>query len=228
MRTLILPENVYADICTIVGETRNDHETGVALFGICIPHIVSRASYAADSWPTLVHYHFVVLGVAGPGPRATHEPAHYSADEDYTSSVYRVLRSTLPSIEWLGELHVHPRGMTWLSGGDRRTVKELLARTATDTISPYEIIAGVMQRRRQGVEIYPSYFSRRLPEGCTMGIERVSADADLARKARESARERYRARLPAAGHPEERRDDEAPPCQGWLAHVVSIVRRNHP
>jgi hypothetical protein len=115
--------------------------------------------------------------------------------------------------------------MTWLSGGDRRTVKELLARTATDTISPCEFIAGVMQRRRQGVDIYPSYFSRRLPEGCTMGIERVSADADLVRKARASAREHYRARLPAAGHPDERRDGEDPACQGWLAHVVSIVRR---
>jgi hypothetical protein len=225
MRTLVLPRTILDQIRLIVGETRGDCETGVALFGTRISRIISRASYAADAWPTLIRHHHVVLAVAGPGPRATHQPAHYSADTDYASGIYQALQSALPAIEWLGELHVHPRGMTWLSGGDRRTVKDLLGSTATDTVSPEEFIAGVMQRRKHGVAIYPYYFSRRLLEGCEIGIEYIPADADLVREARRVAAESRRVLLPEDAHPDGCRNDEHQTSQGWLATVVNRVRR---
>jgi len=163
--TLVLPDEVFGDICEVVSRTEDGYETGVFLFGAAVGE------------------HRVVLAIAGPGPRATHEPAHYSADNDYTSEVYNALRSALPSIKWLGELHVHPHGMTWLSGGDRRTVRQILEGGAADTARPREFIAGVMQRRHAEVDIHPYYFGSAT-EGCKMRIERVPTDAEVVRSAR--------------------------------------------
>lgn len=224
MRKLVLPQRVYHDICAIVGETRGDCETGVALFGACVARTVSSLSYAKEAWPTVVHPDYVVLAVAGPGPRATHQPAHYSGDADYASAIYRALRCALPSVEWLGELHVHPRGMTWLSGGDRRTVRELLSSTAKDTVCPKEFIAGVMQRRKNGIEVYPYCFSRRLLDGDGMEIECVPHDADVVRQARALAMQNRVIRKETR-FPDTEKGDVAPACQGWLARVVSILRR---
>lgn len=203
--TLVLPAQVYADICDVVSRTQDGFETGVLLFGVA------------------VRDHRVVLAIAGPGPRATHEPVHYSADNDYASEVYNTLRSALPSIEWLGELHVHPRGMPWLSQGDRRTVREILEGAAADTVRPHEFIAGVMQRHSGKVDIYPYYF-RSSTEGRTIPMERVPTDAEIVRNARLAAVENRRAVLPENA-PASRK--EAPRCQGWFQKVVSIVRRKN-
>lgn len=224
MRKLVLSKRVFRDICAIVGETRNDCETGVALFGACVRRHVSRGSYAEESWPSLTRYEYVVLTVAGPGPQATHEPASYSHDADYASAIYQALRTALPSIEWLGELHVHPRDMTWLSGGDQRTVRDLLSSTAKDTVCPREFIAGVMQRRKNEVEIYPYYFSRRRHEGYKMQVEYVPHDADVVRQARELASENP-VILQERECPGEEKGSTSPACQGWLAKVVNTLRR---
>lgn len=201
--TLVLPEPVFADICDVVSRTEDGYETGVLLFGVAIRE------------------RRVVLAIAGPGPRATHEPAHYSADNDYASDTYNALRSALPSIEWLGELHVHPPGMTWLSGGDRRTVRQVLEGEAPDTAKPHEFIAGVMQRRAKEVEIYPYYFGSAT-EGRRMRMERVPTEAEIVRSARLAAVESRQVALPEN---EPASQKEAPRCQGWLQKVVSMIRR---
>jgi|GEM_PF-3235404 len=202
--TLLLPAQVYADICDVVSRAKDGCETGVWLFGVAVRQFR------------------VVLTIVGPGPRATLEPAHYSADNDYASEVYNALRSALPSIEWLGELHVHPRGMPWLSRGDRRTVQEILEGAAADTVRPHEFIAGVMQRRAGKVDIYPYHFVSAT-EGRTMPMERVPTEAEIVQAARLVAVENRHVVPPN----EPASQKETPRCQGWLRRVVSLVRRGN-
>jgi hypothetical protein len=86
----------------------------------------------------------------------------YSGD-DYASFVYRDLLNGDPELERLGTLHTHPRRMRDLSGGDRETIREALKTSEA-------FIAGVMLRSGGGIEPYPVYFSRRVPEGREMLI----------------------------------------------------------
>src|SRR5262249_13201422 len=117
------------------------------------------------------------------------EPAHYSGDENHANEIYDALRSALPGVRWLGELHVHPRRMTWLSGGDLRTVRHIL--TGTDeTLHPDEFIAGVMQRRDGTVDIYPVHFTREWLEGSVMEIRVVDCNDARVQQARRNAVER--------------------------------------
>src|SRR6266481_5528626 len=111
MRTLVIPKNVFDEIVRSVSETPRGFETGVTLFGTSL-----------EGTPAP---HYMVLAIAGPGRRATYEPAHYSGDDTHANEIYGSLRNALPGIRWLGELHVHPRGMTWLSHGDIRTVRHI-------------------------------------------------------------------------------------------------------
>src|SRR6266704_2792898 len=155
MKTLSIPQNVLDGIVRWVSEAPRGCETGVTLFGTSL-----EGAPNSD---------YIVLAIAGPGRRATHEPAHYSGDENHSNEIYDALKSALPGIRWLGELHVHPSGMTWLSGGDRRTVGQIL--TGTDeTLHPDEFVAGVMQRRNGTVDIYPYHFTRDCIEGRAMEI----------------------------------------------------------
>ncbi len=155
MRTLVIPKHVFDEIVRSVSETPRGFETGVTLFGTSL-----------EGTPDPSH---VVLAIAGPGSRATYEPAHYSGDENHSNEIYGALRSASPGIRWLGELHVHPRGMTWLSHGDLRTVRDIL--TGSDgTLHPEEFIAGVMQRRDGTVDIYPFHFAREWLKGRAMEI----------------------------------------------------------
>jgi hypothetical protein len=169
MRKLLIPRPVFDEILYSVSETKDGLETGVTLFG-------SRL----EGFP---EPSYVVLAVAGPGRRATHQPAHYSGDEEHASEIYAALGSALPGIIWLGELHVHPSGMTWLSGGDLSTVRHIL--TDTDLgIRPEEFIAGVMQRRNGTVDIYPFHFTRERLKGRAMEIRILDFDDPRVRKAR--------------------------------------------
>jgi proteasome lid subunit RPN8/RPN11 len=171
MRKLLVPKHVYAEIVDSVSETARGLETGVTLFGTSLEGIRDSAEG------------HIVLAIAGPGKRATHEPAHYSGDQSYANAVYAALRSAMPSIRWIGEIHVHPRGMTWLSSGDRRTVKEILTGN-DDTLHPDEFIAGVMQRRNGAVDIYPYHFTREWLTGSAMELALVESNAPIVHQAR--------------------------------------------
>jgi len=185
MRILVLPEDIRTQIRDIVRDTKDGLETGVSLFGVRVPRVLIR--YCCSIGKNVIVYYYVVLAVAGPGPRATHRFAHYSSDTDYTDGIYQALVSALPAIQWLGELHLHPRGMTWLSEGDRRTVRDVLQGDPKATLSPSEFIAGVMQRCEDGVAIYPFHFSRDEAEEQAMWIKHVPANSHMVRCARDAA-----------------------------------------
>src|SRR5207248_949343 len=119
----------------------------------------------------------------------THQPAHYSGDADYATDIFAALGSAMPEIRWLGEMHVHPRGMTWLSGGDRRTVRDILT-GSDDTVHPEEFIAGVMQRREGMVEIYPYHFTRECLKGSSISVRLVAENTLLINQARLKAIEK--------------------------------------
>lgn len=175
MNKLLIPRHVFQEIVHLVLKTPRGFETGVTLFGTSLDGMQGAQ--------------YVVLAIAGPGRKATHEPAHYSGDSNYASEIYEALASAMPGILWLGELHVHPPGMTWLSGGDRRTVRQIL--TGTDeTIHPEEFIAGVMQRRETTVEIYPQHFTREWLDGRPMGIGIMDSNAPEIQQARLKAVEK--------------------------------------
>jgi hypothetical protein len=172
MRELLIPKHVFDEIASTVLETEDCLETGVTLFG-------TRLEGFGEP-------RYVVLAISDPGKSATHEPAHYSGDESYASAIYAALGSAMPGIRWLGELHVHPRGMTWLSGGDLSTVRHLL--TDTDlSIRLEEFVAGVMQRRNGTVDIYPFHFTRERLKGKAMEIRILDVDDLLVRQARVKA-----------------------------------------
>ena len=185
MSNLLIPRQVFTEIVGQVLKTSEGLETGVTLFGIVVE--ADRPSACTDSDAAhkdgLSISNYVVLAITGPGKRATHEPAHYSGDEDHANEVYSALRSAMPGLRWIGELHVHPRGMIWLSGGDRRTVKEILTGN-DDTLHPDEFIAGVMQRRNGAVDIYPYHFTRECLEGRAMQVQIVDSHAPVVYQAR--------------------------------------------
>lgn len=174
MRTLFIPQHVFEEILASVLETDDGLETGVTLFGTRLDQGAPTAAGCSGH---------VVLAIAGPGKRATHESAHYSGDEQHASAVYAALGSAMPGIRWIGELHVHPRGMTWLSGGDLRTIRHILSGSDSES-APEEFIAGVMQRRNGALDIYPFHFTRAWPEGNAMGIEIVHPSAPMVHRAR--------------------------------------------
>lgn len=185
MRKLLIPRDVFDQLHYLIFETPDGLETGVTLFGtpVSIPPVPSSAKKPNGTFKAVSFAADVVLAVAGPGKRATHEPAHYSGDENHSNEIFEALRCALPNIEWLGELHVHPRGMTWLSGGDLRTVRQILT-GQDDTVHPEAFIAGVMQRRNGSVDIYPWHFTRDCLQGDVMELHVVESNAPIIQQAR--------------------------------------------
>lgn len=180
MHTLIIPKNVYREITRIVRAIPVGLETGVTLFGV----VLAESSDPGERAET--HSQFVVLAVAGPGPHAVHQPAHYAVDHEHASAVYAALGCVMPNTQWLGELHLHPPGMKWLSGGDHRTIRSIL-KGAEGEASPREMIAGVMQRNPHTIELYPFHFSRELPKGTAMATCLVDPASPLVEEARQKA-----------------------------------------
>lgn len=168
MQKLVIPEHVFSEIVHSL-HSMHGVETGVTLFGTSL-----------TERPTSLH---VVLAIAGAGRGATHEPTRYSGDENHSNAIFDALRSALPTIRWLGELHLHPHGMPALSFGDLRTVREILAGNDA-TLHPSEFIAGVMQCREALVDVYPFHFTRSVPEGEAMQMQLVSPDDSIVRRAR--------------------------------------------
>ncbi len=202
--TITLPEHVRADIRRVVAEAGDVDETGVSLFGVVIG---GRR---------------VVLAAVGPGPRATHTPVFYQPDVDYVNAAFDALKSALPSICWIGEFHVHPSGMAWLSGHDRKTMQRLLADKELQLV---DFVAGILQRHGSDIAIHPYWFSRSVPEGQAATVEVVESSADVVREARMRAAE-DRADKPGSDQREEREAD-APVRQRWLGKVVSLLRRKN-
>src|SRR5207253_11393716 len=105
----------------------------------------------------------MVLRIAGPRPEATHEELHDSGNNDYATMIFEDLKMSNPNLQYIGELHLHPYGMIWLSHGDRETLNEVLKDYT-------EFIAGVMQLGRR-LKFYPYYFSKEKPDGERMEVE---------------------------------------------------------
>lgn len=232
---LVLPQHIYTDIQDIASE-KNGLETGVALFGVCVFKLANPKAICG-----LLKSHHVVLSVAGPGPRAVHEAARYSADGSYYTAIYWALQSAMPAIEWLGELHVHPAGMPVLSSRDYQNVHEILL-GEDDTVHPQEFIAGVIQRKKDGVDIYPYFFTRSFLQGRLMDIERVPSCAEIVRRARSlAATDGAQTPLVAdrppfrpehillfdtrPGGPDVPAKGDASPRNRWLRRAVNFVRR---
>lgn len=168
---LIFTEELWGQIRDIAYRTRL--ETGVSLFG------------TKDSERR------IVKAIADPGQNATHQSAHYSGDEDHASQIFDKLRRDDPSIEWLGELHAHPPGMTWLSAGDKETVADILLGT-DDTYHPDEFIAGVIQRVSGSIVIYPIRFTKTDLEGQEMEVLNGTVVLKKQERARRVISEAYR------------------------------------
>ncbi len=235
---LVIPNHVFTDIQDIVNR-KSGLETGVALFGASVLRSVRPT---CRFWPIPgLRFDQVVLAVAGPGPRAEHQAVRYAADGDYYTAIYWALQSALPSIQWLGELHVHPSGMTWLSGRDLENVREILLGD-DPTVHPRHFIAGVMQEKKDGVDIYPYFFTRSSLQGRLMEIERVSSDAEVLHRARSlAATDGAQTPLVAdrppfrpehillcdtrPGGPDIPAKGDASPRNRWLRRAVNFVRR---
>jgi len=118
-----------------------------------------------------------VLHLVGPGEKAKHHKYHYEADNAYQERVYNELLKENPSLEHLGEFHVHPGAMRELSCGDYRTVRKVM--------KGYDrYVAGVILREvwhwdcRYGPEagprkirIHPVYFTKEKEEACEFIVE---------------------------------------------------------
>lgn len=187
---LLIPDNVFRDIQRIVSEAHDVYEAGITLFGVPM----DTKHPPSTCW--------VVLAVAKTGLEDAKKPTHDGLDAEYLNFAYRLLRDSLPSLRWLGALHVHPRGMHWLTLGDRRWVQGLLKSASDDILRPEEFIAGVLmwrkeavdlvdgvdQRRENALDFFPSYFSREHAEGVPVnGISYIGSDAPLVKEARDLA-----------------------------------------
>ncbi len=105
---------------------------------------------------------FNVTDACGPDPLATRGACHYCGD-DYASFVYADLLKSFSALERIGTLHTHPHRMRRLSKEDCENIGKVL--NTSD-----ELIAGVMLRSGGGIEAYPVYFSRKIPEGREMQV----------------------------------------------------------
>lgn len=176
--SLIMSEAVYAAIRETVFATPDGLETGVTLFG------------CRDDGQS------VALFAAGPGPRALHAPAFHEPDIAFLNRGFDLLRQSFPRLEWIGSLHVHPFGMPWLSGHDRRTIAAVLA-GADAPVAP-DFIAGIIQRQRSNMLLYPYRVARSDPQPRLIPLLVVPPQSDLVRQA-----------LGRAAQPEETDPDSA-------------------
>ena len=149
MPELVLSDGIAAEITRVAYATKL--ETGVRLMGI----------RQGDRYR--------VRHVIKPGPNAVERSATYQCDNDYAEKEFNRLLKDDPTLCWLGELHVHPRGYPMLSSTDRRTVREVMLGT-DDCLHPDEFICGVMQRVLGSLAIHPVLFTRTNIEGVAMEV----------------------------------------------------------
>jgi hypothetical protein len=163
---LVCSESGLKHIQTIVAEMPEGLETGVTLFG-------TRQDGCR-----------VALFAVGPGPRAIHTPGFHQPDCDYINQEFERLRQSLPGLAWIGSLHVHLFGMTWLSGHDRKTLKNLFE---LETLQLPDFVAGIMQRCGKRLAIYPYLLTQGEFLPWLMPLEIVLEECPAWRSAMESA-----------------------------------------
>src|SRR5207245_2078664 len=149
-------------------------ETGVALFGVRAPGC------------------HITLAAVGPGPEAIHRRSLFQPDTDYLNQEYLRLKETLPRLEWLGSLHVHPRCFPNLSEHDRRTVRELLARRHLSVLGLGSVGSALaLMAARAGVgrftlidrdHITPENIGRHMCDLSALDQPKVQAVAELIRR----------------------------------------------
>lgn len=143
-------------------------ETGVTLFG------VREAGVR------------VALFAVGPGPAGIHQSTFYQPDADYLNEQYRELKKELPQLEWVGSLHVHPPFMRWLSGHDKRTVRELLS---NDALGLPDFVAGILQCYGPRLLVAPYFIEPTDSTPRLMKLEVIPNDDPLVKQARKEAGE---------------------------------------
>ncbi len=151
MRRLVFAEGVRDAINEIVYAV-DGVETGVRLVGI----------RQEDC--------FVIRHVIGPGEKARLDVCNYQCDNAYAETVFTELLDKDPTLEWLGELHVHPPGCPWLSRLDRKTIREVVLGT-DDALHPEEFIAGVMLRVDGAFVVDPFVFTKENLNGERLEVE---------------------------------------------------------
>ena len=130
-----------------------DTETGVRIFG------------------DIAEGRYVVRHVVGPGENALQQPFDYSCDNDHAEREYSRLLKDDPTLQWLGELHVHPSGLPNLSRTDVKTARDVICSTE-DVIHPAEFIVGVIQRTPgPDFEVFPVLFSKANLKGEILGVD---------------------------------------------------------
>jgi hypothetical protein len=92
------------------------------------------------------------LFVIGPGPEAIQSPVRFQPDVNHLNCEMHKLAALYPGLEWIGSLHVHPFGMAYLSGTDRRTLAQLLG---DQSLCMPDFVAGIIQRQELRYAIYP-------------------------------------------------------------------------
>jgi hypothetical protein len=156
--SLILSEELFLAIRSTICQTPEGLETGVTLFGV-------RQETCR-----------VALFAVGPGPQAVHTPGFHQPDTEFVNDAFARLRATMPSLEWIGSLHVHPFGMPCLSGHDRRTMSTVF-RDCGDWVPDF--VAGIIQRHGPCLLIYPYALSPEMPDGRLAALEIVPDDNEV-------------------------------------------------
>ena len=147
---LAIPEMIYDQIRAVVYDVQV--ETGVRIFG------------------RIEGDRFIVEHIIGPGTHATQLPAQYECDNEYAERALRQLLKEHPKLQWLGELHVHPRNFPFLSPTDKKTAKAVITGT-DDCLHPEKFVCGVMLRVVGQVAMYPVLFTKDNLEGEDMSLE---------------------------------------------------------
>ena len=151
MRRLVFSGGIFERINEVVHAV--NVETGVRIFG----------DIGEDE--------YVVRHVVGPGENALQAPCDYSCDNEHAEREYTRLLKDDPTLQWLGELHVHPSGCPNLSRTDRQTAREVVCSTE-DVIHPAEFIVGVIQRTAgPDFEVFPVVFSKSDLKGEVLGVD---------------------------------------------------------
>lgn len=105
--------------------------------------------YPLETGGTIVGWrnagHWVIKGICGPGPNATHKPTRFKPDHQYRLDFIRErFHKTRGAEVYLGDWHTHPNqtvpNISWL---DRWELGRIACHTATNDIEPIMGILGI-------------------------------------------------------------------------------------